>query len=86
MQRYECRVTEVLSYQGRSVTWFCERLGIDRSLLYRWADGTRTPSDEHRRSAAELLGVPEHYIFLPCVLPDGSDTLPEGSEKQAVTA
>lgn len=79
MQTGRTRLIELLAYQGRSVTWFCERLGIDRSLLYRWNDGTRTPSETHRRQAAELLGVPEALIFLPSELLSGSELLPTGT-------
>lgn len=82
MQRDKSRIMEILDYQGRSVTWFCERLGVDRSLLYRWNDGSRTPNDDHRRRAAEVLGVPEAYLFLPPELPEGSEILPIGDSEQ----
>lgn len=71
---------DVLEHQGRSVTWFCERLGIDRSLLYRWNDGSRTPSEAHRRVASQVLGVPEALLFLPTVLRESSDSLSSDSE------
>lgn len=42
--------------------WLAERVGVDRSLLYRWLIGVR-PIPEHRqRQIAALLGMPVEQV------------------------
>lgn len=77
---FDSRVLEVLKSQGRSVAWFARQLGISHSLVYRWADGSRTPTDTHRRRAAEVLGIPESLLFLAVELPAGNKQIPAAKE------
>lgn len=62
---YRCTIPSVLAEQGRSVAWFCRRVGISRALFYRWQDGSRVPVARHRRRASEVLALPEAVLFVP---------------------
>lgn len=63
---YRCTIPSVLTEQGRSVAWFCRRVGISRALFYRWQDGSRVPVARHRKRASEVLALPESVLFVPC--------------------
>lgn len=64
-QRYKSTIPSVLQEQGRSVAWFCRRVGISRALFYRWVDGSRGIAPQYRHRCAEVLGIPESVLFLP---------------------
>ncbi len=63
---YRCTIPSVLAEQGRSVAWFCRRVGISRALFYRWQDGSRVPVARHCKRASEVLALPEAVLFVPC--------------------
>ena len=76
---FRCTIPEVLAEQGRSVAWFCRRVGISRALFYRWQDGSRVPVLRHRKRSSEVLALPEAVLFVPCVSLT-SDNLSRASE------
>lgn len=45
------------------MSWLSKRCGYDASYAHKVIRGERTPSQEFRQKAAELLGVPEADLF-----------------------
>ena len=80
---YRCTVPDVLREQGRSVAWFCRKVGICRALYYRWLDGSRPILPVHRARAAAVLGLPERFLFVPIASLESDKVAPE-SEAVAV--
>ena len=62
---YRCTIPAVLAEQGRSVAWFCRRVGISRALFYRWIDGSRPAIERHRQRSSEVLALPQSFLFVP---------------------
>ena len=77
-------ILSVLEYQGRSIEYLAQRLGVSRAALYRWRDGSRVAPAEQRVRAAEIVGVPEALLFVPGESPSGAILAPIGVEKEAV--
>lgn len=71
---------------GRNLTWFCAQIGVSRHTFYRWLWGKRVPSEAHARRMAAILDCPVGDLFLPAVLPQGSESLPQVNPLEAVTA
>jgi len=56
-------LTDVVTQQGRSLSWLGERLGVHRSHVSRIAAGKRPIGDEGARICSESLGVPVWLLF-----------------------
>lgn len=72
-------VFAVLDHQGRSVEYLAQRLNVSRAAIYRWRDGSRTPSTEQCERTANILGVPVALLFAPIESPSGDINTPEGA-------
>jgi hypothetical protein len=56
-KRPNTRLLNCLRAQGRSTTWFCRQMNINRSTLWRVEQGLIAPPADWYQRAAAVLGV-----------------------------
>lgn len=56
-------LADALQSQERSGAWLARRTGKSPSYVAKVLDGTRRPSDDFKRLAAEALGAPAEELF-----------------------
>lgn len=56
-------VIRILEAQGRNRTWLARQIGVSPGHLTRMLNGERPWTEENKRRAAQVLGVPIEMLF-----------------------
>jgi antitoxin component HigA of HigAB toxin-antitoxin module len=54
---------DILTLQGRTLTWLGQQCGLSRFQVSRICSGQRRVTPEMARRSSDLLGVPVHLLF-----------------------
>lgn len=55
---------DVITQQGRTLTWLAEQCGVTPFHFSRICSGQRRATADIARKSSDLLGVPLHLLFL----------------------
>ncbi len=56
-------IRRVMREQGRQMTWLARQVGVSRSTLYAWEDGSSAVPLRAAETVESLLGVPAAELF-----------------------
>lgn len=52
------RLQEEIHGKGRRVSWIAEQIGVDRTTIYRYMDGSRNITEDAAKRIAAVLEIP----------------------------
>jgi transcriptional regulator with XRE-family HTH domain len=76
---------EALAKRGKGRAWLGRALGVGQSTVWLWCRQRRSPSPEHMRAMASILGTSVAYLSTSVISPlnqiDDDDPVPEQTDQ-----